>query len=271
MADGSHSTQAPALIVERAPRISWTDEAKARLREAWERAGIDAARAAFPGATDKALSAAARRQRLPQFGANDAWTEREQALVRELYPQIGPRGVQALLPHRTHNAVLAYAKWIGVRYDAHWWSPAERDAVSDAYASAGRDGVVLLGLRRSIEYSITMARLPSTRWWSSKDERTLCRAWRRGGFQAACEALPHRTKRSIQAKAHRLKLERQPIKAKWDRTDLDMLCAMYPRRGAAGCAKAMTWRTRIAIAAKARELRLRFQPVDEDADEGDAE
>jgi hypothetical protein len=262
MADGSHSPQSRAPAAQRSVRISWGTDAKARLRAAWESGGLAAARAEFPGASDVALSAAARRQQLPCFGVNRAWTDNERALVRELYPQIGPRGVQALLPHRTYGAVAVFARQIGVRHDAHWWSPAERDAVSDAYASGGREAVVLLGLRRSIESSINIASVPSPRWWSSRDERTLCLAWRRGGCRAACVALPHRTKSSIQAKARHLKLARQMIKARWDRTDLDMLRAMYPRRGAAGCATVMTWRTRAAIRGKACELGLRFMPYD---------
>ena len=53
MADGSHSSFVAAP--SRRPRIAWTAEAVERLREAWERGGVVAARAAFPGVSDGAL------------------------------------------------------------------------------------------------------------------------------------------------------------------------------------------------------------------------
>lgn len=248
MADGSAPfTLAPTR------REPYTADELTRLRDAYQRGGIRTAMQACPTRTLGAL-----RVQIARMGVHSArsWTKREENRLRKLYPLLGPTGCRPHFCRRSYAAIASKAQLMGLAHEAHWWTDADRQAVTQAYATGGLAAVRALGLSRSDQATMEVAELPSARNWTSSELSTLRREWHRGGLAAACVAIPQRTRIAIRAKGRELKLRQPHAYTHWDADDRRILRQLYPKLGAAGTAKLMSWRTARAIRHKAHQLKL---------------
>jgi hypothetical protein len=233
---------------------AWTEAEHERLRDAYARGGIREAMLACPDRSKGSISVQAAR-----LGLHSArsWTAEDIRRLRELYPLLGPTGLAPMFPQRTYSSLAQKAEKLGLRHEAYWWSDADREAVTKAYATGGLAAVRALGLRRSERAAMQMAGLPSARSWTADELRTLRQVWQTKGRDAACAALPHRTRVAVIGQARRFKLHQHGTCRHWDATDKRMLRQLYPKLGKQATAELMSWRTPRAIYHKAKALGLK--------------
>lgn len=236
-------------------RRAYTPDERQRFAEAYCQGGLPAARRVCPDRTDGALSVLALRMGLRHARS---WSPAEHAVLRLLYPLVGPAGMQPYLPGRTHAAVHCEARRLRLRHAARWWRDDERAAVTRAYARGGAPAVRDLGLVRgaSLHALVQVADSVSPRSWTSAELRTLRKAWARGGWQAAAQALPHRTPVAVRARGRALHLLSPAHRPRWDALDRQMLCRLVPQVGVAEAARRMSWHSQRSVRAQAAALGL---------------
>lgn len=225
----------------------WSAQDCERLSEAWTRGGLHAAQALFPerSAASVRLKAENLDARCQRF-----WTSDEAEVLLRSYVAGGLDEAVVALPRRGRHAVsLKLRNLLTGAASGHKRNKMMLDV--EPYK-----GLLALAQSRRVLSKRKAADPPRfiRNFWKLAERRQLISAWRKGGIEAACAALPQRTRGAIVSHARRLKLATPVDRASWDRIDEEMLKQLYPKYGPAETARRMSWRTPWALAKKAQGL-----------------